>query len=81
MMLPVPTSAVTHLLRQSGARMEGDLGAPKPPPGLHRGARAHARGRRCSRANTPACRGAQWSAHRGSFAAPGEPVWPVWLHL
>jgi hypothetical protein len=24
---------------------------------------------------------AQWSAHRGSSAAPGEPAWPAWLPL
>jgi hypothetical protein len=61
--------------------MEGALGAPILLAGLHRGARVQARGRRCSRANTPACRGAQWSAHGGSSAAPGEPVWPAWLPL
>jgi hypothetical protein len=38
--------------------------------GLHRSARAQARGRRCSRANTPAGRGARWSAHRGSSGEP-----------
>ena len=61
--------------------MEGALGAPTPPAGLHRSARAQAGGRRRSRSNTPACRRAQWSAHRGSSAAPGEPVWPAWLPL
>jgi hypothetical protein len=63
-------------------RMEGAaLGAPTPPAGLHRSARAQAVGRRRSRSNTPACRRAQWSAHRGSSAAPGEPAWPAWLPL